>query len=497
MVIKDPFLVLIKILKDEIIKTPLRIHRSFTFFLIICLFCPVFSIRALENTFTEETLIQAIEPFFGDWDEMVQKRTVRVLMPYNRAFFFFDGLKAKGISYENAMHFQEYINKKQQTGILKIHVLVIPTPREKLLTRLKEGKGDIAIGNLTITDERKKTVDFSDPFAKRISEILVTHKDRPEVTELSDLAGMEIHVRKSSSYHENLTAFNERLDKAGKNRVSIVAANEHLEDSDLLEMVNAELIPAIIMDEHKGRLWVQVFNNIRLHPAAAVHSGGQIGWAIRKDSPQLKAVINRFVKDHKVGSLMGNIMINRYLKDAAYITNSTSGKEIEKFQAAAGYFKKYAARYAFDDLMLAALAYQESRLDQSLKSHVGAVGVMQILPSTAEDKNVGIPDIEKIEPNIHAGTKYLRFLADRYFPEAPGLDALNRTLFTFAAYNAGPARISKLRKEAEKMGLDPNVWFHHVEVVAARRIGRETVQYVSNIMKYYVAYKLLEGKLRP
>jgi len=135
-------------------------------------------------------------------------------------------------------------------------------------------------------------------------------------------------------------------------------------------------------------------------------------------------------------------------------------------------------------------------LNQSAKSHVGAVGVMQILPSTAKDKNVNIKNIQEIQNNIHAGTKYLRFMIYRYFND-DSIDRLNKGLLAFASYNAGPARVAKLRKEAEKMGLDPNVWFRNVEIVAAKRIGRETVQYVSNIYKYYVVYSLLaeEGKL--
>ncbi len=160
------------------------------------------------------------------------------------------------------------------------------------------------------------------------------------------------------------------------------------------------------------------------------------------------------------------------------------------------FFKVYAKKYDFPYLILTALAYQESRLDQNAKSHVGAIGVMQILPSTAKDKNVNIPNIQEVEANIHAGTKYLRFVADRYFGD-PAIDKLNGALFTFAAYNAGPAKVTRLRKEAKAMGLDPNVWFHNVEVVAAKRIGRETVQYVSNIFKYYVIYSLMaeKGKL--
>jgi membrane-bound lytic murein transglycosylase MltF len=150
-------------------------------------------------------------------------------------------------------------------------------------------------------------------------------------------------------------------------------------------------------------------------------------------------------------------------------------------------FRRYAGEYDFDWLMVAAQAYQESRLDQSVRSGVGAVGVMQVLPSTAAD--IGVEGIEELEPNINAGVKYLRYLHDQYFADLP-LDRRNRHLFAFAAYNAGPNRIRRLRATAERVGLDPNVWFGNVEAVAAKEIGTETVRYVSNIAKYYVAYTL-------
>jgi membrane-bound lytic murein transglycosylase MltF len=433
--------------------------------------------------------------FTGDYSQMVERRLIRILVPYNRAFFFFDGAEPKGISYEASVQFDKFINTREKTKTLKIQVVCIPTPRNKLLERIANGKGDIAIGNLTITDGRREIVDFSTPFVKNVSEILVTRSSVNTLKKPYDVSGMEIHVRKSSSYYEHLTNLNGVLKTADKPPVKIVEADEHLEDSDLLEMVNVGIIPAIVIDDHKAKLWKKVFTEIKLHENAPIHSGGQIGWAVRKDSPELQRVIAEFAKDHKAGTLIGNVIINRYLKSVKYIKNAGDDEERKKFEAAVDYFKTYAAQYDFDYLMLAALAYHESTLDQSIRSSVGAVGVMQILPTTASDKNVGITNIDKIEPNIHAGIKYLRFMADRYFPAGGNLDPLNRALFTFASYNAGPNRVVQLRAEAEKMGLDPNVWFDNVEVVAAKRIGRETVQYVSNIMKYYIAYRLLSEKI--
>ena len=151
-------------------------------------------------------------------------------------------------------------------------------------------------------------------------------------------------------------------------------------------------------------------------------------------------------------------------------------------------FRKYAGKYDVDFLLMLAQGYQESRLDQKVKSQVGAVGVMQVMPATGKELAVG--DISQLEPNIHAGVKYMRFMIDRYYKDEP-MTPINKGLMTFASYNAGPARVRQLRQEAGRRGLDPNVWFNNVEVVAADKIGAETVTYVANIYKYYVTYRLV------
>ena len=446
--------------------------------------------------FTDPGELLHNKKWIGGYDEMMEKRGIRVLIPYSKTYYFLNGLKERGLAYENVKIFEKFINNRQKTKHLKIHMVIIPTERSALLSHLTEGLGDIAIGNLTITDERRKTVDFSDPFWTNVKEIVVTGKKGPDLKNTFDLAGKEIYVRKSSSYYESLVKLNEVLSATGKAPVKITLADENLEDEDLLEMLDAGVVPMLIVDDHKARFWVKILKNIRLHPDVAVHTEGKIGWAFRKNSPKLKTVIDQFVKKNKKGTLHGNMLFNRYLKNVKYITNPASTQDRQRFKKMVKYFKMYGKKYDFNYLMLTALAYQESRLNHKAKSHVGAVGVMQILPSTAKDKNVNIRNIQEVEANIHAGTKYLRFMMDRYFDD-DAIDRSNKCLFSFASYNAGPAKITKLRKEARKMGLDPNVWFRNVEVVAAKRIGRETVQYVSNIYKYFVVYSLLaeKGKL--
>ena len=434
------------------------------------------------------------EPWIGDFDGMVKRRLIRVLVAYSKTYYFLDQGHQRGLSYDLLKEFEKYVNEKLRTGTLKIKVLFIPVRRDEIISGLVKGFGDIGAANLTVTPQRQKQVAFSDPLLTGVKELVVTGPAAPPVAGVDDLAGKEVHVRKSSSYYGSLMQLNHVFKKAGRPPIKLVFADEMFEDEDLLEMVNAGLIPMIVVDSHKALFWEQIFDEIKVHTDIAVRTGGEIAWAFRKNSPKLKSLVNAFVKNHKKGTLLGNMLFKRYLRDTKYVQNSASEQELKKFRAMVQIFKKYAREYDFNYLMIAAQAYQESGLDNSKRSPSGAIGVMQVLPSTAADPNVGISDIKKLENNIHAGTKYLRFIVDRYFKD-PSIDKVNRMLFAFAAYNAGPARINDLREKTAKMGLDPNVWFHNVEMAAAREIGRETVQYVSNIYKYYIAYRLVTEQL--
>jgi membrane-bound lytic murein transglycosylase MltF len=461
----------------------------FNFFFVISLFASTMPIVSE----AEESLVKLDQNWTGDFDQMVERHRIRALVPYSKTFYFLDGADQRGLTYDLLKEFEKHLNQKLGKKTLRVQLVVIPTPRDQLIPNLVAGRGDIAAGNLTITDDRRKQVDFSNPLFTGVDEILVTGPDSPAVTTIADLSGKEIHVRKSSSYYESLLQLNARLQKEGRKPVKIVPADELLEDEDLLEMLNAGLIPMVVIDSHKGRFWTQIFKDLTLHPEIKLRTDGQIAWAIRKNSPQLKKAVNEYVGTVKQGTLMGNMLFKQYLQDTKWARRALNEEGMQRLRRTIEFFKKYADRYDFDWLMIAAQAYQESGIDHSKRSPTGAIGVMQVLPSTAADPNVNIADIEKLENNIHAGVKYLRFLRDQYFENEP-MDKFNKTLFSFAAYNAGPAKINKLREEARQSNLDPNVWFRNVEVVASRRIGRETVQYVSNIYKYYIAYRLLADK---
>ena len=431
------------------------------------------------------------EKWTGDLSAMAERRYIRALVTYNRTYYFYDGAEAKGVTYEALKEFEKFVNQKLNTGRHPIGIIFIPVQRGELLKGLIEGRGDIAASNIGITPEGQAVIDYSDPVGNPSPSIVATGPNSPQIASVDDLAGKEVYVRKLSRYWAPLEQLSNEFKQAGKPAITLKPADENLEDEDILEMVNAGVVGITVVDKLVADLWSQVFPQLTLHPDLAVGPAINAGWAFRKNSPELASMVNEFVQGHRVGTAFGNTLVRRYFQDTKWIVNATSEEERKKFRATVEFFKKYAGEYGFDWLMVAAQAYQESRLDQEAHSAAGAVGVMQIKPSTAAGDPINIKDVSQLEPNIHAGVKYMRFMMDQYFKDAP-MNQVTKGLFAFASYNAGPARVAKLRQHAKDEGLDPNKWFNNVELIAGREIGPETVNYVSNIYKYYVAFKLVD-----
>ena len=437
------------------------------------------------------TLEQILSPWTGDLDGMAQRRMIRVLTTYSKTQYFIDRGTPRGTAYDQGKLLEDELNKNLHTGNLKINVQFVPLSRSELIPALNAGKGDIVMADLTVTPERSAVVDFVDPWIDGVDEIVVTSPKAPAMATVDDLSGKNVFVRQSSSYYQSLVALNERFARDGKAPVTLTPAPEELEDEDLLEMANAGLVDILVVDNHKAWFWQRVWPRLKLYPTIALRSGGKIAWAIRRDSPKLKAALNAFLATNGKDSLNARMIFRRYLLSTQYVKGAAADASRDRFLALVALFRKYGAQYNMDWMLMAAQGYQESRLDQDAKSAVGAIGVMQVMPETGKELNVG--DITKVDPNIHAGIKFIRSMIDKYYANEP-MDDLNKVLFAFAAYNAGPGRIRQLRREATTRGLDANVWFDNVERVASERIGRETVTYVSNIYKYYVTYLLIQGE---
>lgn len=432
------------------------------------------------------------KPWKGDFDAMVERRVIRVLVPYSRTLYFSDKGHECGLTAGLVRDFERYLNKTYASRLGKrpLTIIIIPTTRDRLLPDLAAGLGDIAAGNLTETDERLKVVDFAAPRDRKpVRELIVTGPKAPALASLDDLSGKTVHVRRASSYYESLTALNEQLRKAGKAPMRLVLLPDALEDEDAMEMANAGLLPILVVDDWKAAMWAQILPNIKVRDDLVVRAQGYVGWAYRKDSPQMRQALNDFYVNYLKKQGAAEYRLKQMMKSVRQIRNNTNDAEYKRFEQTIAFFQKYGKDYSFDPLMLAAQGFQESQLNQKARSHVGAIGIMQVMPSTGKQLNVG--NIQEPESNIHAGTKYMDQLMTRYFPDAHFSES-NRPLFAFASYNAGPGNIAKMRKEAAARGLDPDKWFNNVEIVVAEKIGIETTTYVRNIFKYYAAYRLAQ-----
>ncbi|GDY24258.1 peptidoglycan lytic exotransglycosylase [Agarivorans sp. Toyoura001] len=428
------------------------------------------------------------EPFVGDLPEIKERKIVRALVTYGKSDFHLANGRPLGIQIELLNLYEKFLNKGIRRDVNKTKVKIVPVHFDQLIPALEAGRGDIVAAFLTATPERKKQLSFALGNADNISEVLVSHKDAPEVNSWQDLSGKKIYVMHGSSYAEHLEALNFTLKLRGVKPIKVIEADGNLLSEDVLEMVNAGVMRYTVIDDYKARLWEKVFKDIRIDNHLKTSQGQSLGWAVRNSNPKLQANLQEFVNTQvKQGSLLGNTLLNRYFDHTAWISRLANSEDRNRFNRYVPFFKKYANEYEFDYLAVVAQGYQESGLDNSKVSHRGARGIMQLLPSTA--KEMGYNDLADPEQNIAAGIKYLAWLREHYINE-DDIEESERMALIWAAYNAGPTKMNQMRRLAKEMNLDPNAWFGNVEIAAGRIIGKETVRYVSNVYKYYIAYTL-------
>ena len=436
------------------------------------------------------SLARVTTPWKGDLPQILKEhRALRVLVSYNRTNFFLDKGAMRGMEFDLMEAYRKHLEKERKAQVRMVFVTV---PFEELLPALLEGKGDIVAAGLTVTDERSKRVAFSAPYRTGVDEVVVGSRRARAITRVEDLAGKTVHVMRGASYVPHLQVVSDALRKRGMKPIKVAEADPHLVTEDLLRMADAGMIDYAAAESHLAALWGQALPNLRIFSAVPLHTGGELAWAVRPDASELRKSLSGFAATARQGTLLGNMFYKRYFENTAWVTNPHDPAARKALDNMADVFIKYAERYDFDWLKLAALGFQESRLDMTRKSGAGAVGVMQIKPSTAADPNVDVPDVTSLDGNIHAGTKYLRFLSDTYFQDVQGEARVD---FALAAYNAGPGRVRSLRRTAQDMGLDPNRWFGNVEWAAYKEIGRETPTYVANVQMYYAAYKSIREVL--
>jgi membrane-bound lytic murein transglycosylase MltF len=430
-------------------------------------------------------------PRFGDLDSMIKRRMIRALVPFTHAYYYIDGKERTGLAYEALNRMEKLINDELHFYPPKVRVVFIPVSRGQVIPLLREGYGDIGYAGIAITEAHRKLVDFSEPTITGLKDVIVASKIAPKLSSLADLAGKDIYLHPNTNYEAETRKLSDSLVLLGMPAINIRPIDPYLETEDIMHMLNSGVIPysATVLDA--ARMWLKVMDSLVVYDQFPLNSNVSYGMVMRKGSPKLKGAADRYVAKNARGTLFGNILYNKYVKNSNMLPNMHNKKAVDQVRALRATFQRYGDKYRLDWLLLVAQGYQESRLQQEVVSPVGAIGIMQVLPSTAAGRPLYISNIYTIDNNVHAGVKYMRFLMDQYI-HGPGIDSLNCHLLALASYNCGPSRVAHLRRVAKAKGLDENQWFNNVEVIAAQEIGRETVQYVSNIYKFYTSYKAMD-----
>ncbi|RZL08784.1 MAG: transporter substrate-binding domain-containing protein, partial [Pedobacter sp.] len=345
-----------------------------------------------------------------DLDSIIARRYIRVLVPYSKTYYYTEGMKRYGLAYDLLNLFEKDLNKQLNLKPSTVRVIFIPVSREHIIPLLNSGRADMIASGYTITDERKKQIDFSLPTVTGIRDVLVAGPSAPPIRSIEELAGKKVYVRENTSYQSSLARVNELLHKKNLQPIDIQFTGPYLEAEDILEMVDQGMIPYTVVSEDIGTLWKNIFTNLKVYQKVAIDSNVSYGWAFRNSSPKLKAAVNKFIPKIQKGSLTGNMLYDKYIKSPGRLRNAQSKQALADLANFRKLFIKYGETYALDWLLLSAQAFQESQLKQETLSHAGAVGVMQVLPSTAKAPPISIPNIKTADNNIHAGVKYMRWL---------------------------------------------------------------------------------------
>lgn len=441
----------------------------------------------------EELLAIVNEPWKGDLDGIRERGLLRVITTYNRTNFFIENGQGRGLEFEAMTRFGAWFADRRTADAarggpaLAIKIVYVPVPREELIPALLAGRGDVIAAGMTVTEERARRVLFTEPYIRRVDEVLVRHRNAPALETIDDLSGKTLLLTRGTSYVPNARALSDRLVAAGRAPIRIVEAPPYLETEDVLELVNADAAHYTVADDHLAEVWDKLLPDIVVQHGVHLVSGGTIAWAVHPEAKALKAALDAFGRILLADRATAMTIYRRYFENVTFIQNPWDETARGRVRQLAPHFRNASERVGFEWLLMTAQGFQESRLDQNARSPVGARGVMQLMPATARE--VGVRNIDDPEDNIHGGVRYMERLRSTYFDD-PAIPPEVQIQFALAAYNAGPNRINRLRQEAAKEGLDPNQWFGHVERVVQRRVGSEPVRYVANIFAIYATYAM-------
>lgn len=426
----------------------------------------------------------------SSYSEMIERGEIRMAVPYNRTVYINDKGVLRGLSIEVSRGFAKWINAKYADKLKgrSISIKLVPTIAPDLLNSLSSGHADIAIGDIGLYEPISNSQHLIVNHASRYGqEVLVTGLSSPPLQKMADLSGQTVYGSRNTNFQKTFSALNKELKRDGKLPINLASPLGDLDDEDLLEMLNSGLISYVTVADWKFKLWQSIYKNIIMHADLTVQDSGWVGWAVRSTNRDLNDDLIDFYESDDFVKSLAAFRQEDYRQHLKGLKDPIEKTVWSRFESMRPLFNRYGAQYKLDPLVLASLGFQETLLNQSAVSAVGAIGVMQLMPATG--MSLGVGDIHLLEPNIHAGADYMNQLISRYFPDAQ-FEGNNRSLFAVASYNIGPNNVAKARNRAKEVGFDPNQWFGNVEFIATEQMGYEPMIYVRNVYKYYISYSL-------
>ncbi|AEV31820.1 putative soluble lytic transglycosylase fused to an ABC-type amino acid-binding protein [Owenweeksia hongkongensis DSM 17368] len=356
---------------------------------------------------------------------------------------------------------------------------------DDLFTMLNNGEGDIIAYGLSITESRKKLINFTEPHYVT-HQALVQRKpdnwrslpgyklDDKLIDDPLELIDKTVHVRRNSSYYERL----QNLAKEVGGNIDIQTVSGDKTTDEIIKMVVDGEIDYTVSDYNIAAL-NQTYYPI-LDVETQISFSQQIAWGVRKNSPLLLQAVNMWLKKIKQKSSY-RVLYNKYFKNRkSYqrrIKSDFYSKNSGKISQYDEIIKKHAAPLGWDWRLLSSLIYQESRFEPQATSWAGAGGLMQIMPSTAQD--LGLKDISHPDQNIQAGSIYLKKLWNNW-KKIP--DSVQRTKFVMASYNCGLGHVRDAQRLATAFGENPLLWDDNVEDYVLKLSSRE--YYTNPVVRY-------------
>lgn len=435
-----------------------------------------------------------LPPAMGQRDlaEIRKSGELRVLVNQSRNSSAEIRGQAVGLEYQRLRAFGQYLKRHAGDG-RELHLKLIPMPKDHLLAALQRGEGDLVAPGERIVAPPGSALSASVATSRDVPLVVVGNRRNRHYSRLEDMSGRSLTVPPGSVVGAALGELNEQLRQQGKPPIVVETADVSLAVEDVLEMVLAGIYPWTAVELPIAERWQKVMPGLRIERHLVVGQVGDMNWFVRRESPMLRASIDRFLAGYRAPGDQDSAF-QRIYRRSYKVRNPLAGADRQRLARVSGVLQKHGASQSLDWLHLAAVAYKESTLNPAARGASGATGLMQITPAAA--RSVGVGNIQVLESNVLAATRYMagirrEFFSSRQIPER------ERMAFVLAAYNMGPQRVQSLRAEARRRGLNPNQWFFQVERVAMEQLGMGVVSYVNAVNKYYLAYDRERFLLEP